>query len=473
MKSTALAKGFSGSRSDRQRTNNAMMRGAGAASVQDRGATQSLALYSNNPYFERNYFLRWQEYVTWYNTSWEARKIIDIPVDDALRVQSTLQGLDEDTKKRMDEEILRFGMQSKLKRALKQERLLGGCVILGVFREDEGADLSKPKLLSSIKRGDLLALNLLDVSRLSRTFEYNNVFSPDYDRYNDLILQGEAVDVSRMAVFDGDPLLNYSTQRLFQRYGFNPLGFGESKLDPIYDLLVRAIGTQQGAYHLVNMASVLLVECDHLKPMLGVDSEAVKKLEEIVKNISIYRGAIVDMKNAKVTQHSATFGSVPELVLTFAQLLAAASDIPATRFLGQSPGGLDSSGVSDARNYYDMVDSIRKTKVQPAERRFVDWIGINTFGYEDWLKKSEKLVIEYPPLWNLSDTEQSQVDRTLIEMLDVLYERGIITVDTYAEEVNTRQIFNVQVEPDKKFIKESLALDEPVNKNVSVVEDKL
>lgn len=60
------------------------------------------------------------------------------------------------------------------------------------------------------------------------------------------------------------------------------------------------------------------------------------KMRELVEQLSIYRGAVIDGKGAKVSQHNASFGSVPELVMTFTQLLSAASDIPATRFLGQA-----------------------------------------------------------------------------------------------------------------------------------------
>lgn len=97
------------------------------------------------------------------------------------------------------------------------------------------------------------------------------------------------------------------------------------------------------------MASVLLVRTSNLMALEATDSPALAKLEEICKQISLYRGAVIDNPNADVQQHAASFGSVPELVMSFAQLLSAASDIPATRFLGQAPGGLNAPGKATSR----------------------------------------------------------------------------------------------------------------------------
>ena len=73
----------------RQPIRNMMLDGGGASGNGDRGALQHAAQRTSNPYYSNNFLYRWQEYTRWYMTSWEARKIIDIPVDDALRLRPT------------------------------------------------------------------------------------------------------------------------------------------------------------------------------------------------------------------------------------------------------------------------------------------------------------------------------------------------------------------------------------------------
>ena len=73
-------------RPSRRRVANTLVTGAsGAGTTNDRGATQVTGFTSLSPYYNNNFLARYQTYVNLYETSWEVRKIIDIPVDDAMR----------------------------------------------------------------------------------------------------------------------------------------------------------------------------------------------------------------------------------------------------------------------------------------------------------------------------------------------------------------------------------------------------
>lgn len=111
-------------------------------------------------------------------------------------------------------------------------------------------------------KGDLKALNVIDLSKLSRSRVTWDPFQPDYDRVDSLSIDGIEVDASRMIVLDGNALFGRNSQRLMQNFRYNPLGFGESKIAPLYDVLCRSLGTQQAAYQLVNMASAIILSVE-------------------------------------------------------------------------------------------------------------------------------------------------------------------------------------------------------------------
>lgn len=434
------------SRNTIRRVNNSLVAGGGASSIQARGVEQRPQLFGSNPYFNKNYLARWQEYARLYATSWEVKKIIDIPIDDAFRVEKEVVGIEDEIKQVINSGYEKFEVISRLKRALKQERLFGGSVILPILRTDE--DLSLPLDLSTVEQGDLLGFNVIDVTRLARVDFDNDPFKAGYDRCEGLQINGQMVAYNRMLVFDGDPLIGYANSNVLTGYqGYNPCGFGESKITTLYDLLIHSTGTQQAAYHLVNMSSVLLMSVENLRSLIATGSPAVAKMQEIVEQVNMYRGAVLDGKDAKIEQHSASFGSVPELVLTFCQLLSAASDIPATRFLGQAPGGLNATGESDTRNYYDMIDAIRNKKIKDAENRIIDLIGASTFGYSRWKELSQTLEIKYPSLWSLQVQEQATVDSTYATALTSLYQAGVISAEDAVRELQARKIF---VDPNTK-----------------------
>lgn len=437
----------------RRRAQNAQLRGvSGVGTVQNRGIGTASAVYSSNPFFSNNFVYRWQEWSRLYYTSWEAQKIIDIPVDDMFRAPFELQGLEDRDVKLIMDEFARLDVTKQLARAFKQERLLGGSMLLGVFEVPEDMDMTDELYLHRLGKGCLKAVNVVDVSRLSVDTVETDPFSPDYDRIRYYSIAGERVHCSRLISFVGNALYNRASQTMMQNFRYNPCGFGESKLTPLYDLLMRVVGTQEGAYHLVNMASVLLVECARIKSLQAVGSPAVEKLEEITEQLSMYRGAIIDGTDVKVSQHAASFGSVPELVLTFAQLLSAASDIPATRFLSQAPGGLNATGDADLQNYYNMIDSIRKTKLKSALGKLLDWTGTSIWGFEAWAEKKADLDIYFPPLWNNTETEQANIDNIYAQIVMQLLSMSVIDEATAAEIINARKMLPTKIETPEPLV---------------------
>ena len=426
---------------------NAALTGAGAGTLQDRGSTQRGDNATLNPYYNNNFMARYQEYIRWYMTSWEARKLVDIPIQDALREPVEVSGVEDDTAHKLMDAYEAFDVDRQLRRALIQERLLGGSLILGVFSRPESEEVSSPLRPSAIERGDLAALNVVDVSLLQRPVWVQDPFDPDFDRLGKISIQGVETHTSRTIVFDGQSLFSRNRQVLMGMSRVNPIGFGESVLAPLYDLLIRATGTQQGAYHLVNLASCLIVGVKELRALKAVNNKAQAKLEEIIEMLSMYRGAVVDGEDVEFRNYSASFGSVPELVMTFMQLLSAASDIPATRFLGQAPGGLNATGQADLENYYNNIQAWQQQHLKRAQMKLLNWIGAHLWGWNEWKRRSENLELKYKPLWNISAVEQSQVDNTYVQALNALVQAGIIDAPSAMEELKKRDLFKGEVAP--------------------------
>ena len=189
----------------RQPIRNMMLDGGGASGNGDRGALQHAAQRTSNPYYSNNFLYRWQEYTRWYMTSWEARKIIDIPVDDALRLPFEITGVDTALSTDLRSAYEAFDLDRQNRRALIQERLYGGCCQTIVIKGEEDEMLSDRLSFERIRRGDLEAFNVVDVSRITRPDYDQNPFSAGYDRADRYIINGVEVDVSRLVVFDGSP----------------------------------------------------------------------------------------------------------------------------------------------------------------------------------------------------------------------------------------------------------------------------
>jgi len=432
----------------------------------DRGAYSSLPVYTGNPYESNDYVFRWRQYVHLYETSWEARKIIRIIPEDALRKKWVAEDIPEQMAKRIDSRLDQLQFLSVLKRSLMLERLLGGCLtFLGL-----DAQKDEPEKVFHPRDGQALRfLNAVPISRIARIRWCNDPLSEHYMRPESFLVNSNVVHVSRCLVWDGEPLFDPYDFAL-NNFRSNLAGFGPSKLAPVWDDIVKAVGTRQAAYQLIQMNNAVIAAIEGLIDLQGTTSgqAAIEKVKEISNQLSLYRAAVIDGRSVDIKQHSASFGSVPELILTFIQILSAASDIPATRFLGQAPGGLNATGESDLENYYNVIDSYQQQRIEPNLRRVYDVLGYNMFPSQ-WPKERENLVFKFPPLWNQSDLEESQTATARIDNVMKLLSEGLIGEDKAIEEINAKGCLSVTLdETDISIVDRTGLVGQTDNNQVNV-----
>lgn len=377
---------------------------SGAGSNLDRGAGYSPGQLLGSPYDrDRNNVNLWY-------TTWEAKKIVNIPVSDMLREKWEYKGLREETVKIIETNNDDLRVLQHFTMALRLERLIGGAaLVIGIA--DGQDDPSQPiNWNHADKKGWLKFINIINRQRISKVENNTDVMSPNYgfpERYH---IDGTVVHRDRLVIFDGDPLLpdadRYITPTNINRND----GMGESVLTPIYQDIIRAVGTRQAAFQLVNRASETIVSGDFQS--LSETNEGQSKLadlQSIADQLSIFKVALLDKapgEGIDVSNLSASFGSVPEILMSYLQVLSAGSDIPATRFLGQAPGGLNATGESDLENYYNNIEAQQKHRVRPALMKLLKIQGPSMFG-DQW--DMTNVDIEFRPLWNLSEEEESRI----------------------------------------------------------------
>ena len=442
---------------------NIMLSGSGGAGQppMDRGSDLVGDRDTTNPFHRANYIDRWREYVNWYYTSWMARKGVDIPVDDALRGGFDIKRIDPSVAKAMKARFDELNGLDKIDIASKQERLLGGCAIYIVAKDQKLSEVSKknasdglevPLELTNIANNpkSIVSLNMVDINRISLPRSVNDIFDEEYDNPQKYWISGTEVDKSRLIVFDGKPLFGRTSYNiLFPTPRVNPAGFGESILTTVYDDLIRCTGTAQGAFHLVNMASVMLVMMNDFTGLQSskTGNAKLEKMREIVNSVNIYKGAILDGIGVDVKNLPASFGSVPELVNAFFHMLPAAWDIPATRFFGQSPSGLNATGQSDLENYYNMVQSFRERRLIPRIRQILKIIAIELYGIEQANNICNEMEVEFKPLWNLDTKTEAEAAKAWLDGMLPMLDRGYVSAEDFEKEAKKR---NILLLPDTK-----------------------
>ena len=109
-------------------------------------------------------------------------------------------------------------------------------------------------------------------------------------------------------------------------------------------------------------------------------------------------------------------------------IVAGAADIPLTRLLGQSPGGLNASGEGDARNYYDRIRAMQELDIGPAMHILDECLIRSALG-----SRPDDVYYNWASLWQISDKERAEIGKIGADTVVALFNTGIIDQDALAD----------------------------------------
>lgn len=416
---------------------------SGIGSEFDYGQFQEPATVRLSP-FQQDKFV-----VDLYFSDWAAKKGICIPVDDQLRDGWGYEGLTDDQSALLTTFEDSLNVLEKFKQAMRLERLIGGCVIfLGI--SDGAATPCQPVNYEALQKGCLKFMNVIPRTRITNTTLNYDPLSPTYGEPETYWVNGVQVHRDRLILFKGDPLLEVPDSSIMPSQWLRNDGFGVSILMAALDDLTRATGSRQAAYQLVQRASVFLYQTDTMDLEGTKQGQvAMKKMQEIINQINLFRGAVVQKGVGDadpVTTISPSFGSVPELVMTFMQTLAAAFDIPGSRFFSQAPGGLNAGdGGNSLENYYGGLESKRKQELRPRLMKWLKVAGPSVLGDE---YSGVKIDVIFEPLWSLTALEQAQVRTADVANVVALQTAQLLSDAECLDELKLRDALMVEI-PDE------------------------
>ena len=370
-----------------------------------------------------------EELETIYKSSWAARKFIDLPVEDMWVRGREWSSDDESAIEAVERAERDLAVVDKLQRAMKSGSLFGSAIL--VIASDDGG-LAEPFDPMSVREGGLA--NLLIFDRYSCAVEAWDAdpYSPEYGQPVEYMIFPTFADVPPMIVhpsrtlrFDGArPLTSDGWIRGMQRdWGTSLLVAALSEIN--HDATLSA-----AIAHLVQESSIPVFSMDDYEErMMGRVGPDQPTVEAFARGVSmaksIWRMMFKD-SNASVERLTVNLAGMADLMDKFAVRLAAMADIPATRFLGRSPAGLNSTGESDMKNYAIRVQALQESMLRPKLEKLDIAIARHA-------GLPEPLQYEWAPLTDLTEAELAAVSKTRVEALAVAYDRNSLTEDELRE----------------------------------------
>lgn len=163
----------------------------------------------------------------------------------------------------------------------------------------------------------------------------------------------------------------------------------------------------QAVSHIMQDASQGVFKLKDLTLMIaeGKRDALQTRMETVDMSRSVARAVVVDADSEDFTRQDSSFAGLPDLLDRTGTRLASSVRIPVTILMGISPAGLNATGESDVRNWYDQLDATRQKKLKP-RLMYLYRAFLRSIRYDG------PFDIEFNPLWQMTEKEESEIRST-------------------------------------------------------------
>ena len=368
-----------------------------------------------------------------YRGSWIVGAAIDSVAEDMTRAGIQIKGSDDpDRIEKMQSALSRTGVWGALLDTIKWARLYGGALALIVI---DGQDTATPLDPDTIATGQFKGLKVYDRWQLQP--DLNNLVQGGIDDglpmfYNVVsdVNTGKPGNIrihyTRAIRMIGIqlPLYQAITEQLW----------GESVIERLYDRLIAFDSATTGAMNLIQKAHLRTVRIDKLREVLAAGGQAEENLLQMfhhMRYLQTNEGITLLDKEDEFATHQYGFSGISDMILQFGQQISGALGIPLVRLFGQSPAGLNSTGESDLRTYYDNIAAQQESRLREGLERVLRVMHRSLFGDAP----PPNFDFDFTPLWQTSTKEKADIVASVTNTVVQAYEAGIIDQPTAMKEL--------------------------------------
>ena len=401
-------------------------------------------LGSDSPLFSSGTFLRSgltsdPELLTaMYRENWLTMRIIDMPSEDMTRawyrLSADISGDQLHALRRLE---ARHSVKQELTNALRWARLYGGSLALMVVRGEEDR-LDQPLETDLLLPGCFQGLLVLDRAQgIEPSAELvSDLDDPDFGLPESYTVTLETADCrsvtlhhSRVLRFVGRELPRMETVR--ENY------WGASEMEHIQEELLKRSAASANIAQLIFQANVTTLKMSDFGDVLGTGTEEQRRAVEYAMSLeNRFRtsfGIQLLSRDDSFENHAYSFAGLSEIYEQFMMDMAGAAEIPATKLFGRSPQGMNATGESDLRNYYDMIASLQERLLRPALEKLLPVMAVSCWGYVP-----ADLEFVFEPVMTSSPAERAELVQKLSADVIEAYKCGLLTKEQALEELKSR-----------------------------------
>ena len=361
-----------------------------------------------------------------YRTSWVVGAMVDVVAEDMTRSGINIMGsIEPDDSAKLQKYLTRAGIWAAQLEWIKWSRLFGGAIAVIAI---DGQNLATPLDADTVAKGSFTGLTIYD------RWSINPSMTDFIQSGKDMGLPTYYTITGGAASVDGGLGVKIHHTRVIRGIGIQlpfyeaqrEMFWGESVVERPYDRLLAFDTATSGSANLIQRANLRTVQIKNLR---GILSAGGKPEENLVKMFG-YMGKFQTSEGLTLLDaedlfqsHSYTFSGLSDMMLQFGQQVSGATGIPLVRLFGQSPAGLNSTGESDLRMYYDNILSQQEGRVRSGLTKILDIAHRSFFG----APPPDDFDFEFKSLWQTGEKEKADIAKTITESVVAAHDAGLIS----------------------------------------------
>ncbi len=360
-----------------------------------------------------------------YRDNWIVQNVVGVIPDDMTRKGWKLDGLAPEQVKRMERAARQTGLWSRLNEGLRWGRLYGGAAGLILVRGHENL-LDRPLEPDDILPGAFQGIYILDRwcgldPELGLAYDGRGQMVPQY-----YTLSGGEGNFS--ARIHRSRLIRFTGRELPYLERTAALYWGESEVEALYRDVVKHNNVAENMAALTFRANLDTMEVQNLDQLFSLGSaQAQQRFWNTMQAQSVLRsnfGMQLVNKGDQIRNAQYTFTGLRDVYEAMCLDLSGAARIPMTKLFGRSPAGMNATGESDLRNYYDYVDTLRESQLRPALDKLLPVLAMSALG-----ENPPELELRFPPLWAPTPAELADIGEKKARTIRDTFQAGLITAD--------------------------------------------
>ena len=373
-----------------------------------------------------------------YRESWLAKRIIDMPSEDMTRAWYSLSAaVEEEDIHDLRRLEARHSVKQELTNALRWARLYGGSLALMVIRGEEDC-LDEPLDPDLLLPGCFQGLLVLD---RAQGVQPSSELVSDLDDPDFGLPASYTVDLElgsrRSVTLHHSRVLRFAGRELPRMETVRENYWGASEMEHIQEELLKRSAASANIAQLIFQANITTLKMADFGEVLGYGTEEQRRSVEYAMNMeNRFRtsfGIQLLSRDDTLENHAYSFAGLSDIYEQFMMDMAGAAEIPATRLFGRSPQGMNATGESDLRNYYDMIASLQERLLRPALEKLLPVMAVSCWGFVP-----EDLDFVFEPVMTTSPAERAELVQKLSSDVIEGYKCGLLTREQAVAELKSR-----------------------------------